>query len=219
MKLLLTSLLTLCSSLNVKPCFTPIQIDLTFKRLRNWCGVHFGFATRKPKCWLLRVTCNEGPLIWTFWCLLLCWLQQEPVVSDEVNRRLEFWSLPLPCPHCTCTVFMFILDDKVGPLTCGAPSSVQEPMKFSFPISCVRSAKVKLSLCLYKYHAMKAYWGSGDIVPRILTSALHGGEWSASHSGRFTPRERAPDTHWIGGWVGPRAGLDAPAGIRTPIIR
>jgi hypothetical protein len=25
---------------------------------------------------------------------------------------------------------------------------------------------------------------------------------------RFTPGERAPGTHWIGGWVGPRAGLD-----------
>jgi len=23
----------------------------------------------------------------------------------------------------------------------------------------------------------------------------------------FTPRERAPGTHWIGGWVGPRAVL------------
>jgi hypothetical protein len=23
------------------------------------------------------------------------------------------------------------------------------------------------------------------------------------------PKERAPDTHWIGGWVGPRAVLDA----------
>jgi hypothetical protein len=22
------------------------------------------------------------------------------------------------------------------------------------------------------------------------------------------PRESVPDTHWIGGWVGPRAGLD-----------
>jgi hypothetical protein len=28
--------------------------------------------------------------------------------------------------------------------------------------------KVKLSLCLTKHHAMKAYWESGDIVPRIL---------------------------------------------------
>jgi hypothetical protein len=25
----------------------------------------------------------------------------------------------------------------------------------------------------------------------------------------LTPGERAPGTHWIGGWVGPRGGLDA----------
>jgi hypothetical protein len=41
-----------------------------------------------------------------------------------------------------------------------------------------------------------------------LTSVLDGGEWSASHPGRFTPREGAADTHWIGGWVGPRSDLD-----------
>jgi hypothetical protein len=28
--------------------------------------------------------------------------------------------------------------------------------------------KVKLSLCLAKHHAMKAYWASGGITPRIL---------------------------------------------------
>jgi hypothetical protein len=28
--------------------------------------------------------------------------------------------------------------------------------------------KAKLSLCLTKHHAMKAYWGSGGIAPRIL---------------------------------------------------
>jgi hypothetical protein len=28
---------------------------------------------------------------------------------------------------------------------------------------------------------------------------------------RFTPRERTPGTHWTGGWVGPRAGLDTKA--------
>jgi hypothetical protein len=37
--------------------------------------------------------------------------------------------------------------------------------------------------------------------------------WVVSHC-RFTPGERAPDTHWIRGWVGPRVGLDA--GNRTP---
>jgi len=35
--------------------------------------------------------------------------------------------------------------------------------------------------------------------------ALDGSEWSAS---RFTPKERAPGTHWIGGWVSPRTGLN-----------
>jgi hypothetical protein len=30
-----------------------------------------------------------------------------------------------------------------------------------------------------------------------LTSALDGGEWSASRPGRFTPRERASGTHWV----------------------
>jgi hypothetical protein len=37
---------------------------------------------------------------------------------------------------------------------------------------------------------------------------LVGGEWSASRPGRFTPGERAPSTHWIGGLVDPRAGLN-----------
>jgi hypothetical protein len=31
--------------------------------------------------------------------------------------------------------------------------------------------------------------------------------WSASRPGSINP-EGAPGTHWIGGWVGPRAGLD-----------
>jgi hypothetical protein len=42
----------------------------------------------------------------------------------------------------------------------------------------------------------------------FLTLALDRGEWSASHPGHFTPEEGAPSTHWIGGWVGPRASLD-----------
>jgi hypothetical protein len=42
----------------------------------------------------------------------------------------------------------------------------------------------------------------------FLTSALAGGEWSASRPGRFTPGERVPGTRWIGGWVDRRASLD-----------
>jgi hypothetical protein len=39
--------------------------------------------------------------------------------------------------------------------------------------------------------------------------ALIGGEWSASRPGRFSSGERAPGTHWKGGWADPIAGLDA----------
>jgi hypothetical protein len=46
--------------------------------------------------------------------------------------------------------------------------------------------------------------GSGGIAPAFSTLALDGGEWSASNPGCFTP-----GTHWIGGWVSPRAGLDS----------
>jgi hypothetical protein len=49
---------------------------------------------------------------------------------------------------------------------------------------------------------MKEYWGSGGIAPRISDVGLDGGEWSASRPDRFIPRERAPGTHWIGGWAG-----------------
>jgi hypothetical protein len=42
----------------------------------------------------------------------------------------------------------------------------------------------------------------------FLTSVLDGGEWTASRHGHFTPEGKAPGTHCIGGWVGPRSGLD-----------
>jgi hypothetical protein len=45
-------------------------------------------------------------------------------------------------------------------------------------------------------------------LPVFLTSALDGGEWSASSTGRFTPGERITGTHWIRDCVAPRAGLD-----------
>jgi hypothetical protein len=56
---------------------------------------------------------------------------------------------------------------------------------------------------------MEVYWGVEVWLHEFLTSALDGGEWSASRPGRFIPRETAPGTHWNGGWVGPRAILDA----------
>jgi hypothetical protein len=58
------------------------------------------------------------------------------------------------------------------------------------------------------HYAMKAYGGVDLQTQVFLTSKLVGGEWSTSRPGRFTPGERAPGTHWIGGWVDRRAGLD-----------
>jgi hypothetical protein len=49
---------------------------------------------------------------------------------------------------------------------------------------------------------MKTYEGVDLQTHVFLTSALVGGEWSVSRPGRFTPGEKAPSTHWIGGWVG-----------------
>jgi hypothetical protein len=48
---------------------------------------------------------------------------------------------------------------------------------------------------------MKTYGGSEYIDPRIL-------DRSALRPGRSTPGKELPGTHWIGGWIGPRAGLD-----------
>jgi hypothetical protein len=54
-----------------------------------------------------------------------------------------------------------------------------------------------------KHYTMTAYWGVEVYIHAELTSALVGGGWSASRRGRFTP-----STHWVGGWMDPRIGVD-----------
>jgi hypothetical protein len=53
---------------------------------------------------------------------------------------------------------------------------------------------------------MKAY-GGGCTEPHFLDLGTSC-EWSTSRPGSFTPGERAPGTHCIGGWVDLRAGLN-----------
>jgi hypothetical protein len=57
------------------------------------------------------------------------------------------------------------------------------------------------------------------ISTHSLTSAIDGGEWSDSRPGRFTPRERAPGTPWIGGWVSPTTVLDTVMKRKIPSPR
>jgi hypothetical protein len=61
---------------------------------------------------------------------------------------------------------------------------------------------------LIKHYTVREY-GRVDVQIHIfLTSVLAGGEWSASGTGRFTPREKVLSTHRIGSWVDARAGLN-----------
>jgi hypothetical protein len=54
---------------------------------------------------------------------------------------------------------------------------------------------------------MKAYGGEDVEIHVFLTSTL-GGKWLASRPCHFTAGNRALGTHWLGGWVDPRASLD-----------
>jgi len=60
--------------------------------------------------------------------------------------------------------------------------------------------KVPVLFFLTEHHAMKAY---------SLTSALPESECKLHAPAASPPGKRAPFTHWIGDWVGPRAGLNA----------
>jgi hypothetical protein len=74
------------------------------------------------------------------------------------------------------------------------------------------NVKAKLSLCFFFKLSTTPWRCIGEwryISTHSFTSVLDGGKWSVSRSGRFTPRERTPGTHWIEGWEGPRAVLDA----------
>jgi hypothetical protein len=63
----------------------------------------------------------------------------------------------------------------------------------------------------------EALWGEKYSSYSFSTSALDGGEWSASRPGpRFSSGQRTTGTHCTGGWVGPRAGLDTQ--VRGKII-
>jgi hypothetical protein len=80
--------------------------------------------------------------------------------------------------------------------------------------------KVKVSLCFNwapRHGGVLGEWRYSST--HSLTSALDGRDWPASRPCRFTPRERAPGTPWIGGWLGPRAVLDAVVKRKIPSPR
>jgi len=85
--------------------------------------------------------------------------------------------------------------------------------------ACIGISWVYVCVCIYIYiythifkdtflpvYAMKAYSGEELYLPSLITWALDGKEWLNWRRVRFTPGKES-DTHLIGGWVGPRAGL------------
>jgi hypothetical protein len=72
--------------------------------------------------------------------------------------------------------------------------------------SCLEFAPFKNAKAV-PLHAMKALGGGRDIAPTHSRPRHYMG-WVVN----VTPRPRFnPGTHWTGGWVGPRAGLDTEA--------
>jgi hypothetical protein len=68
---------------------------------------------------------------------------------------------------------------------------------------------LKFSLYLIKHHNMKVYKDVEVYVHASLTSAIDGGEWSASRLGCFNPGENLPVIYWIVDWVNSKASHDA----------
>jgi hypothetical protein len=75
------------------------------------------------------------------------------------------------------------------------------------------------SICIYKHKVDPVFWpikhysmkkyGEVDVyIHEFLTSALAGGQWSASRPGCLTPEERDLSTFWLCGLVGPWTGLN-----------
>ena len=71
----------------------------------------------------------------------------------------------------------------------------------------VKKVKCTLVQTLKLCTGHTAHRGSRGRALLFLTTALEGGEGSASRPGCSLPRKR-PGTHSTGTWVGPRAGLD-----------
>jgi hypothetical protein len=82
----------------------------------------------------------------------------------------------------------------------------KEIMSVDLPYVCCKGKAVPL-------HAMKAPGRRGGIAP-THSQPRQRWEWvvSITPRPRFTPGERTPGTHWIGGWVG---GLQSRSGRRS----
>jgi hypothetical protein len=94
-----------------------------------------------------------------------------------------------------------------GTRTGDLPACIIVPQPTTLP----RAPRSDMMLVYYifRYDTSQDIWGSGGTTRIFLTSALYGGEWSASRSCRFIPWERAHSIHWIECCLDPWVSLDA----------
>jgi hypothetical protein len=138
-------------------------------------------------------------------------------VSYVGGPTFEFWHLRLVI----LKLFVVLL---VPPPPHENVGTVPQIREWSF---CFASfLKVKMSQCWTKHHAMKTYWRSGGIAPRILDLGTIW-RWVVRFTprplypqGKTTPRYRlvrrlsgTPEPFWMWWW---REKFPAPTGTRTP---
>jgi hypothetical protein len=111
------------------------------------------------------------------------------------GKAAEAWSRPLPS-SADVKISTAILPLPNTPSRCGAQLKQAQGELYLYISICKNVLISRLSVPLRMKFYIPNKWMYLFVAANIT-------------SGRFTPRERAPDTHCIGGWVVPRAGLDA----------
>jgi hypothetical protein len=109
--------------------------------------------------------------------------------------------------ECSCYITMFCYKSVVG----FTQYRRRFGTNFIFIFRCfvVSNSQIKGKICPCAPF-LEEVWGNGGITPLFSTSTLDRGGWSALRPGSLPPPpENSPYTYFIGGWVGPSAGLYA----------
>jgi hypothetical protein len=123
------------------------------------------------------------------------WPAKEVPASQRSLCPMRLHAIELPHWRSRENIILVCID--LGPNTINPTSSLNY-------IRYRSSKKVKLS----RYHHTDAKGERRYSFYSILTSAIDGKSGQPHAPATLYPGERTTGTHWTGGWVGPRAGLD-----------
>jgi hypothetical protein len=118
---------------------------------------------------------------------------------------------PTCCSLCDTPLVCYVMEETEKGCACVGNYSIKNNIRALMFRGTARtthgSRKIPIMTKLFEPHnALKAkhVCGSGGIAPSLFTSAVAGGEWSASRPGSFTPRKKPPPPpypldRWLGG--------------------